>query len=93
VFDLASKHHTLVFGHCSLPPRLSFTTPQFFTGTLPTTLGNLKNLMEIHVPNNALNGTLPSELGRLTALKDVGLQSNVFTGTIPRELGNLGNIW
>ena len=58
------------------------------SGTLPTSLGDLKNLEWLNLGNNELSGTLAS-LGGLTRLQLLALQSNQFSGELPSSLGNL----
>ena len=71
--------------------RLSFWT-NGLNGTIPSELGNLSNLTNLHLGSNSLTGTIPSELGNLTKLAQIFLFSNSLTGGIPSELGNLANL-
>ncbi len=59
------------------------------SGTLPTSLGDLKSLEWLNLGNNELSGTLPASLGSLTRLQLLALQSNQFSGELPPSLGNL----
>ncbi|KAL1147409.1 hypothetical protein V6Z11_A10G053500, partial [Gossypium hirsutum] len=71
----------------------------FFTGPLPTFIGNLSRLGLLSVAHNSLSGSIPKEIGNLKRLycwnngsskhqtKSLGV--NNFSGTIPPELGNL----
>ena len=61
-------------------------------GEIPPDLGNLDNLMELHLNVNQLTGAIPSELGDLDNLTELTLSANQLTGTIPSELGNLANL-
>jgi hypothetical protein len=69
----------------------NFTGTNNFSGTLPSTLGNLSNLevLEIaHQPN--IKGPIPSELGNLSNLIWLYISFNDFSGTtLPSSLGNL----
>ena len=59
------------------------------SGTIPTQLGNLANLQELHITRNQLTGEIPAELGSLTSLEILALGGNQLTGTIPTWLGGL----
>ncbi|MBO1348618.1 MAG: putative Ig domain-containing protein [Hormoscilla sp. GUM202] len=61
-------------------------------GTIPSELGSLGNLQDLHLNDNSLSGTLPSELGSLSNLLELELNNNSLSGTIPSELGSLGNL-
>lgn len=58
-------------------------------GTLPASLGNLKNLQQLELSFNKLSGTIPAELGNLTKLEMLAFNGNMLTGTLPESLGNL----
>ncbi|KAF4400371.1 hypothetical protein G4B88_018713 [Cannabis sativa] len=64
----------------------------YFSGTLPTFLGNLSALQILSVSHNAFSGPIPKELGNLKDLFMIALGSNNFSGTLPPELGNLPNL-
>ncbi|KAM3701037.1 hypothetical protein ACJW31_05G142900 [Castanea mollissima] len=61
----------------------------FFTGPLPTFVGNLSALQLLSIQHNLFSGTIPKELGNLKELYMLSLASNNFSGTLPPELGNL----
>ncbi|KAM3701033.1 hypothetical protein ACJW31_05G142600 [Castanea mollissima] len=61
----------------------------FFTGPLPTFVGNLSALQLLSIAHNMFSGTIPKELGNLKELNMLSLASNNFSGTLPPELGNL----
>lgn len=67
-----------------------------FTGTLPTELGQLKQLKTIQLAGNAtrnqLTGTLPTELYQLEQLKNIILWENNLTGTLSTALGQLDQL-
>ncbi|KAK9681644.1 hypothetical protein RND81_10G017500 [Saponaria officinalis] len=63
-----------------------------FTGTIPKTLGNLKNLQSLVLAANFFNGTLPETFANLKNLTELRLNGNAFSGKIPEFLGNLTNI-
>ena len=59
------------------------------SGSLPTTVGLLKQLSDLHAYDNALDQPLPDEIGDMTLLQDLRLQDNKITSTIPASIGNL----
>ncbi len=66
--------------------------PHGLQGSIPAELGNLSNLENLSLNNNALTGPIPTELGSLTALRNLTLGGNELTGPIPTELGNLSSL-
>ena len=73
-------------------PRSEAYEPHGLTGSLPSELGNLTALMQLHLGYNTLNGQIPSELGNLANLTQLNFEFNTLTGPIPPELGNLSNL-
>ncbi len=59
------------------------------TGTIPNTIGNLKNLTVLDLRGNQLKGYIPKEIGVLTKLTKLHLENNRLRGKIPAETGNL----
>merc|ERR1712224_1154839 len=57
-----------------------------FTGSLPSSLGDLKDLRVLAAGGNLLQGTLPPELGRLEYLQALLLQDNALEGALPASL-------
>ena len=62
------------------------------SGSIPSGLGNLTNLIGLFLNNNTLSGSIPSELGNLTNLTILTLLNNSLSGSIPSELSNLINL-
>lgn len=58
-------------------------------GTIPSSIGNLKNLKDLSLYQNGFNGEIPSELGDCESLEVLDLELNSFRGVVPSELGNL----
>lgn len=54
-----------------------------FSGALPHSIGNMRNLTELDFSCCRFNGTLPNSLSNLTELSYLDLSYNNFTGRIP----------
>ncbi|KAG9443445.1 hypothetical protein H6P81_014785 [Aristolochia fimbriata] len=70
---------------------LSFNTN--LTGTLPPSIGNLKNLKTLILAGCSFIGSIPEELGNLSDLTILVLGSNYFNGEIPSSLGKLSKLY
>jgi Leucine-rich repeat (LRR) protein len=66
-----------------------YLNDNYFTGSLPASLGKLSALELFVVRLNRLTGPIPPELGNLTELTNLQLFENELTGTIPLSLCNL----
>ncbi|KAJ0582894.1 putative protein kinase RLK-Pelle-LRR-XIV family [Helianthus annuus] len=62
------------------------------TGAIPFSVGNLTDLVELYLSDNALTGTVPDSLGRLSRLSVLDLSRNTLTGFIPSSFGSLVNL-
>ena len=60
--------------------------------TILNWIGNLSNLNQLVLNDNALIGSIPFEIGNLDELLYLYLQNNNLTGSIPPELGSLTNL-
>jgi len=72
--------------------RRLFLDQNGITGTIPTTIGTMDNLIDFHAINVPFQGQIPSEFGQLTKLVTMVLRDNNFKGTIPSELNNMLNL-
>ena len=63
-----------------------------FTGSIPTELGRLTNLVQLELKDGELTSALPSEIGQLTGLFTLSVLGNQLEGTLPSELGKLKNL-
>ncbi|EOY26366.1 Leucine-rich repeat protein kinase family protein, putative isoform 2 [Theobroma cacao] len=63
------------------------------TGSLPTSIGNLKKLTNLILVGCGFNGPIPDAIGSLSQLRFLSLNSNGFTGRIPPSIGNLSNLY
>jgi hypothetical protein len=59
------------------------------TGTIPSSLAAMTDLVSLWLQNNQLHGTIPSSLAAMTNLFTLALNNNLLTGTIPSSLGLL----
>lgn len=62
------------------------------TGTIPTTIGLLTNLMSLSITNCDLSGQIPTEIGQLTMMEQMWFYGNWLTGSIPNEILQLTNL-
>eukprot|EP01084_Bolivina_argentea_P015115 28269_1 len=53
------------------------------TGTIPTSISSLKNLLQIVMFYNDLYGTIPSAICNITSLIDLNIYGNNFNGPVP----------
>ncbi|XP_057990661.1 receptor-like protein 9DC1 [Hevea brasiliensis] len=60
-----------------------------FSGEIPSSLENFKQLDTLYLDNNNLNGQIPSLLGSLKELSSLDLSYNNFNGEIPSSFENL----
>lgn len=58
----------------------------YFTGVLPSDIGNIPSLRLLNLARNNFSGQLPFELSKLTSLEYLDLSVNKFTGNIPDNL-------
>ena len=61
-------------------------------GSIPATIYQLKNLVELDMNDNLLQGSLSSDIGNLSSLRFLQLSKNRITGTIPTEIGLLSQL-
>ena len=59
------------------------------TGSIPSSLGGLSELVTLSLTSNSLTGSIPAELGNAGKLQFLALWDNDLTGSIPSELGKL----
>lgn len=68
----------------------SITLPENnLTGTLPTAMYTLSELINLILNDNNISGTLSSQVSNLTKLKVLNLGGNDMTGTVPTEIYSL----
>ncbi|XP_052195138.1 receptor-like protein EIX2 [Diospyros lotus] len=62
------------------------------SGSLPNSLGYLKNLKDLQLWRNMFTGSIPNSIGNLTSLESLYLSYNQMSGSIPDNLGQLSSI-
>ncbi|XP_028057306.1 receptor kinase-like protein Xa21 [Camellia sinensis] len=58
-------------------------------GSLPSEVGNQKNLAELDISENKLSGDVPSTLGSCTSHQNLSLEGNLLQESIPSSLSSL----
>ena len=66
--------------------------PYGLQGPIPSEIGGLSELEELHLGSNDLTGSIPPELGGLAKLEELDLANNDLSGTIPSELATLADL-
>ncbi len=61
-------------------------------GTLPLSIGDLKDLTSLYLNNNLLTNQFPSTIGYLLNLIALDISNNQLSGPIPPALGNLNQL-
>jgi len=65
---------------------------KFLSGTIPSQVGNLPNLLKLDLNFNELSGTLPTTIHSLTNLIELDLDNNKLSGSISPLIGNNVNL-
>ncbi|RZC47679.1 hypothetical protein C5167_040624, partial [Papaver somniferum] len=68
------------------------TSLRNITGTIPSELGKLKILKELHLSSNNLVGEIHNELFNLSSLIKLKLRDNKLSGRLPFAVGKLSNL-
>ncbi|MDM8561450.1 hypothetical protein [Candidatus Parabeggiatoa sp. HSG14] len=62
------------------------------SGSIPESIGKLRNLKSLDLWGNQLSGPIPESIGNLENLKNLDLAINKLSGPIPESIGNLENL-
>ena len=89
--DLHGEFPKFVFQLRNLQ-HLDLSVNSGFSGTIPTSIGNLDSLNGLYLSHCHFSGLLPSSFGKLTKLTYLDLRNNSFTGPIPSFLQNLTHL-
>jgi len=79
-------------GECETLRELWLSDTTLLSGTIPTSIGLLSNMVNIYLSNNKITGSLPSEIGRLSMLECFSVYNNSMAGSIPTEFSELTNL-
>ncbi|KAK3423928.1 hypothetical protein EUGRSUZ_F00675 [Eucalyptus grandis] len=63
-----------------------------FSGVIPNSIGNMKNLTILDLENCKFTGHIPSSMWNLNQLQDLELSNNNFSGNMPLCFGNITNL-
>ncbi|XP_030458832.2 receptor kinase-like protein Xa21 [Syzygium oleosum] len=63
-----------------------------FSGQLPETLTQCKELLMLSLSYNRFQGSIPRDMDSLQKLQELYLGVNNLTGTIPRNIGNMSSL-
>ena len=62
------------------------------TGSIPTVIGELDDLVTLDLSQNGLTGRIPRQLGQLEQLRDLLLHENALEGRLPPQVGRMAGL-
>jgi Leucine-rich repeat (LRR) protein len=89
-FNLTGFIHPNLFNINTLS-KLKLDT-NYIASSIPSTIGNLKNLIFLDFYKNEITGTIPIQLCNLVLLEAIHLDFNHFIGSIPHEFSQLNKL-
>ncbi|CAM8958319.1 unnamed protein product [Rhodiola kirilowii] len=69
-----------------------YMSGNFFTGHIPSELGNMIHMGLLDISENKYSGEIPIELGKCLLLEELYMRGNMFTGRIPLSLSSLKGV-
>ncbi|XP_058752070.1 MDIS1-interacting receptor like kinase 2-like [Vicia villosa] len=93
-FSQNNFYGTIPISICNLSQLsyLDLSENHHLTGIIPSEIGRLRNLENLHFHSCNLTGTIPISIGMLTNISTLLLYGNTLSGHIPREIGKLFNV-
>ncbi|KAI3982947.1 hypothetical protein MKX01_010430 [Papaver californicum] len=81
-------------GICKNSTRITYLNLaiNYFSGDIPSAIGNCSSLQHLILNSNLLSGSLPDELFSLRNLSQLLLQENSFSGNLSDRVSNLSNL-
>jgi gliding motility-associated-like protein len=91
--DLSNNQLSGSIPNFNLPKLLYLTiTYNNLTGSIPSSIGSLSNLIGLYLVGNKLTGTIPPEIGNLQKLQNLTLTANLLSGKVPASFKNLTSL-
>jgi Leucine-rich repeat (LRR) protein len=72
--------------------KLDISLSLTLTGPIPSSVGSLKNLVDLYLFQAHFTGTIPTEIGFLSLLTSLALHANQLSGEIPSLIGFLSKM-
>jgi len=93
-FDVSHNYltGTLFLGRNQQNLKVAYLNNNKFSGSIASTIGELKMVQELILSSNKLTGSIPSTIGLLKQLVNISLSYNRMKGAIPTEVSLLTNL-
>jgi Leucine-rich repeat (LRR) protein len=90
-FSLYITYSLSIYGRCKRASNLyGGEKERFMTGSIPSCLWSLPNLVTLHIAGNGLSGRLPESGASISkSLLHINMQFNQISGTISEEINNI----
>ncbi|GAX10519.1 hypothetical protein FisN_21Lh225 [Fistulifera solaris] len=79
-------------GHLTKMQNFIIKNNEGITGSIPKTIGNLKDLRQIGIYFCNLEGSIPEEVFAATKLEYINFQNNSLAGNLPTKIGELKSL-